>query len=502
MRYSLLPPPGVPTDPASITSLFAALDAIAGKVEQSTWTFYDTPDRLLWLSQHVLVQRKQTLALIPCRELSVGTPVASLTRRSSALARLLADWPASNLKHALLPLVRIRSLSPLLVCKVERRTATVRDALEKTVALIEVWQVQPTDGSGHMWATVTGLRGYKRERLATIAAAVECGWQVVKDEPFMQFTSGFLAPDPAAAQGFPDGGVAAGQAMRSYLGEVLAALPELERGVIDDLDTEFLHQFRLLLRRARSLAAQFASVFLPQQSERIRVILAGWARCSNHQRDLDVWLLARSEHEALVPKYLRPGLAGMFRLIARDRAAAHREVVTRLSSATYQAERAELAALIADAPDGPDAALTLVELARQRTWKSYRRVVREARQIDSTTQAEIVHAVRIRCKKLRYLLDSCGQLTAPDHYRALRDQLKAVQSLLGAYNDDAVQCQALLERAQAHRDEDAALLAIGALVGAVDRHRADLHAQLLRELGELSQPATRASYRNLFRTKE
>ena len=471
-------------------------------VEASAWTLYDTPDHRLWQADLALVHRGHILALHRRSQLSFGKAEASQACRGAPPPRLLAQWPSSDLKTALLPLVRIRAIRAVLACTVERHTAILRDDLDKTVARVEAWLVQPDPASCRLWVTVEDLRGYERERVAAAVALVGRGWYEAEDDPFALFATEILDIGQPVESGFPDGHKPAGQALRACLRQALQSLPDLEKGVVDDIDTEFLHQYRVILRRARSLVAQFRSVFPSKRAERIRAILGGWARCSNSQRDLDVWLLARSEHEALVPEQLRPGMEGLFRAIARDRAAVQRELAARLVSSAHRSEREELLALLDLQDDGPDAALPLTELARRRTWKTFRRAANQASLVNAATSSDAVHDVRIRCKKLRYMLDACGRFTAPDDHQKLRNQLKAVQAVLGEFNDACLQCRALLSRAESHRGDPATLLVLGALVGALDRNRASLHDQLLLGLGDLASPGTWSTYRSLFRTKD
>ncbi len=284
-------------------------------VEASAWTLYDTPDHRLWQADFALVHRGHILALHRRSQLSFGKAEASQACRGAPPPRLLAQWPSSDLKTALLPLVRIRAIRAVLACTVERHTAILRDDLDKTVARVEAWLVQPDPASCRLWVTVEDLRGYERgyerERVAAAVALVGRGWYEAEDDPFALFATEILDIGQPVESGFPAGHKPAGQALRACLRQALQSQPDLEKGVVDDIDTEFLHQYRVILRRARSLVAQFRSVFPSKRAERIRAILGGWARCSNSQRDLDVWLLARSEHEALVPEQLRPGMEGL-----------------------------------------------------------------------------------------------------------------------------------------------------------------------------------------------
>ncbi len=500
MRTHLLPPPGVPADRGTAAGLFSSLAVQAGESETTSWTLYDTPDRRLWAAGLVLVQRASELCLQRCRHLGSGQAVANLEWRLDRPPRLLEQWPAGPLKDALQPVVQMRALLPLLVCRIELLSGVRLDVHGKAIARVQAWIMTSGSGAPRLWLTVEGLRGHGREQKTAVGVFLDRGWREAGDEPMAMLAREALGERACDTPDFPDGEAPAGDALRACLRRACLQLDILERGVVDDIDTEFLHQHRVLLRRVRSLTAQFRSVFAEPDAFRIRTVLAGWARCSNPVRDLDVWMLAREEHAALIPEVLRPGLEELFIGIVRDRGEAHAILAQRLASPMHRAEREDVLSLLGSCPQGPDAALPLARLAARRTWKAYRRMAADAAGVDLATPADAVHQVRIRCKKLRYLLDACGAFTAPKDHQRLREQLKAVQGVLGAFNDASQQSAALLLRVAAA--QGATQLAVGALVGALDGKRAALRDQLLVGLADLVSPGTRNRYRRLFRIRE
>jgi len=500
MRTHLLPPPGMPADRGMVAGLFSSLAVQAGEAETTSWTLYDTPDRRLCAAGLVLVQRAGQLCLQHCRHLGSGEVVASLVWRPDRPPRLLEQWPAGPLKDALLPVVQVRALLPLLDCRIELQSGVRLDVNGKTVAGVQAWIVTSGSGDPRLWLTVEGVRGHGREQKSAVGVILDRGWREAGEEPMATLAKEALGERACDTPDFPDGEAPAGDALRACLRQACQQLDVLERGVVDDIDTEFLHQHRVLLRRVRSLTAQFRSVFSEADALRIRAILAGWARCSNPVRDLDVWMLAREEHAALIPEVLRPGLEALFIGIVRDRGEEHAVLAQRLASPMHHAEREELISLLGGCPHGPDATLSLARLASRRTWKAYRRMAAEAAGVDIATPADAVHQVRIRCKKLRYLLDACGAFTAPKDHQRLREQMKAVQGVLGAFNDTSQQSAALLIRVAAA--QAATQLAVGALVGALDNKRTALRDRLLVGLADLVSPGTRNRYRRLFRIRE
>jgi len=57
-----------------------------------------------------------------------------------------------------------------------------------------------------------------------------------------------------------------------------------------------------------------------------------------------------------------------------------------------------------------NAAVPIIDLARKRIYKRYQRVVSDGDYILTHTQDELLHALRIECKKLRYLMEFFASL--------------------------------------------------------------------------------------------
>ncbi len=502
MLTAFLPPPGLPTELSTVAELFAALSVQAGEPETVAWTLYDTPDRRLWAADLVLSRHGRHLALYRRHHLGTGEAVAEQAWRAIELPRLLAQWPGGLLKEALLPVVQVRALLPLLTCRVERHPGVRLDDQGKIVVRLEARIAALASEERRLWLVVEGLRGYDPQQQEAMQALRDRGWQQAGEEPMARLAGEAVGEPKQALQLISDGDQPAGPGLRAFLGRALHRLGELEQGVVEDIDSEFLHQHRVLLRRVRALSTPMRSVFAEPDAQRIKALLAAWAHASNPLRDLDVWLLAREDHASLVPEGLRPGLAAFFAGIARDRATAQRELAQRLASPAHHHERDEFARLLASPDQGPDAEERLAQLTLRQTWKAYRRMAVAASVVEASTSVGEVHQVRLRCKKLRYLLDACVSFSAPEDHRRLHDQLKAVQAVLGSFNDTAMQSAALLSRVQATGPEAATQLAVGALLGALDRQHEALRHRMLLGLAELVSPNTRNRYRRLFRPQD
>jgi CHAD domain-containing protein len=142
-------------------------------------------------------------------------------------------------------------------------------------------------------------------------------------------------------------------------------------------------------------------------------------------------------------------------------------------------------------------------VASERVRKTFERVRKRGRVLRHDTAAETVHRLRIDCKKLRYLLEFFRSLFEPERVLPFIRSLKRLQDHLGDFNDLAVQ-QADLRKTAAKMLEDHSvgadtLLAMGCLVGRLERRQRKLKRRLVGSVREFVNDANRARLRKLAR---
>ena len=114
----------------------------------------------------------------------------------------------------------------------------------------------------------------------------------------------------------------------------------------------------------------------------------------------------------------------------------------------------------------------------------------------------MLHALRIDCKKLRYLLEFFASLFPPDEIEILVKQLKRLQDNLGDFNDLSVQRDYLLNISQAMPLEDdharAALASIGCLVGVLEGEKTRVRGDFAQTFRIFAAKKNRKRFRQLF----
>ena len=190
-------------------------------------------------------------------------------------------------------------------------------------------------------------------------------------------------------------------------------------------------------------------------------------------RDLDVYLLDFDTYQQGLPAHLGADLEPLRGFLHTRYTAEQVRLAATLESDRFTRLLADWHDFL-DAPTPPpgttqNGARPVKAVADERIRALTRRVRREGRLIRPDSPPAALHALRKRCKKLRYLMEFFQSLYPQDQSRVLIALMKTLLDNLGGYQDLAVQAVHLRDLAQQMRDEDqaetATLLAMGALIG-------------------------------------
>ena len=155
-----------------------------------------------------------------------------------------------------------------------------------------------------------------------------------------------------------------------------------------------------------------------------------------------------------------------------------------------------------DSPNAMKAELPIIDLACKRIYKKYRSVVKAGNLILENAEDEMLHALRIHCKKLRYLMEFFSSLFPRKKINVLINQLKKLQDNLGDFNDLCVQEEYLLnitrELPATQRQIKKTLVAIGSLVGTLARERQIVKDAFAETFTEFASPGNKELFQVLF----
>lgn len=237
------------------------------------------------------------------------------------------------------------------------------------------------------------------------------------------------------------------------------------KGIVRDIDSEFLHDFRVAARRLRCLLALCKKALPKDLQRRHNAHLKELGAVTGPVRDLDVYLLHRARYRNLVQPELLTGLDEIMARSAQLRAVRHDELVRFLTDPGYAAAVKAWDTVLSEGtttwlPAAKGAGQPLRKLAAKQVTATYARVLKRGAAVADPPKDRELHRLRIACKEHRYALEFFASLYSRRAVTTLISPLKQVQDLLGDHNDLVVHSRHLRRLAAADGAE--ALSPVGA----------------------------------------
>jgi len=123
-----------------------------------------------------------------------------------------------------------------------------------------------------------------------------------------------------------------------------------------------------------------------------------------------------------------------------------------------------------------------------------------------SAEAEVLHQLRIECKKLRYMLEFFRSLYTPSQIKGLIRTLRRLQDNLGDFNDCEVQQLKLKEFARTMMSRGGfppeTFMALGCLVERLETSQQEELDRFSECFREFSRPENQEHFRSLFGPKK
>jgi CHAD domain-containing protein len=480
---------------AALSQRFTVVTSPARSVRRALLDTFDHRLRAAGLAlQHQSGRDGDALVML-VGETTLVQPLGSV--RWPALADAL---PAGRLRELTAPIAGIRAL---IAMSHESRRLRRLDLLNedgKTVARVEVDEPgSPTAGPAQL--TVRTLRGYEVQAQRAARLLTGAGLRPLRRRAERDRDS---TPKPTTI----DRDAAATLLLASGLKGALITMQTNLPGLLQDVDTEFLHDFRVAVRRTRSTLKLGRSVLPQPVTTRWEPLFKGFGDLTTPVRDLDVydldlpsmatWLVAAE------PADLEPFAAHL----RTRRATARKPLVCELQSARFRrllTEWGEELESLTDSSSGsrPEV-LSAGRWAERSIARAYRRVVAGGAAITTDSPATGLHALRKRCKELRYAIEVCVPVVASGPRKHALAHLKQLQDVLGSFQDCEVQSTALRGFAQDMMNDGtpaSALLAMGELIAHLDAEQARARRQFDGAFAQFIRPSTQRAMDKLGGTR-
>ena len=414
---------------------------------------------------------------------------------------LLGALPVGPLRERLRPVVGVRALLPVARAASAVHELRVLNSDDKTVARVIVDRMSvsyPARAALAPRLTVTALRGYQAQanKLAGIlaaargvsdpaAGALEAALAAAGRQPgdYTGKISVRLSPQAPAVT-----------AVAAVLQQLLGTMQANVAGVVRDIDSEFLHDLRVAVRRTRSALKLAGDVLPAGLASRFRPEFKWLGDLTTPTRDLDVYQMDLDAMAAGLVAASPAELMPFREHLARRRAAEQRQLARGLRNTRFSRLTGEWLDALASAAASGKARPTAGQLAASRIRKAHRRVLADGGAITAASAPECMHELRKRGKELRYLLEIFGSLYDPaEHWQAVRE-LKALQDCLGEFQDTEVQQGEIRAFAAQMMDERTApavtLLAIGEIAAGLAIRQRQARSEFAGRFRDFASPAS------------
>ena len=411
-------------------------------------TFFDSFDWRLYAKKQLCFHQDKFLYLT---DFSDQQQVAPLPFTETP-PRFWWQFPESGIKQALTKVLNVRALLPMARFSKMSRELQILDKNEKVVALILLTELDPGNQQNIHTVQLREVRGYNKwfmklnrdldqfgtPRPDTRVHTLTTAMAAVGRAP-AEYSSGFSVPLTPEMNSLT--------AAKTIYTHLLKTLQANEQGIIDDLDSEFLHDFRVAVRRTRSALSLIKNVLNPEVCARFQDDFRYLGQMTGPLRDLDVYLLMEENYKARLPEHLQEGLHYFFADLAKQRSREHKKLVKSLQGKRYRSIMDDWQNYLEDNDEdnqGIARQTATSVLAAKIITKRFQRILRDGKRIHRETPDEELHRLRIQGKKLRYSLEFFSSLYPEQEMKTLIKQLKLLQNNLGDFNDLSVQ-QEMLE---------------------------------------------------------
>lgn len=483
----------------------------------SAWThrYYDTWDGRLYRAGYRLrleaSERRHRLILY--RE---SDPWHHYISKVADGLRFAGDLPEGPMRDRLSKMTAPRALLPRMDLAFSETTFRYINEDEKTLVRValrdEVHVVDPETGRSQNVAALVELRPVKG-----YVGAYENATRFLRDIPGTAEMSeslyrlGMEALDKSPAGESskfdvplsPD--MSADEAVKRIGKHLLTTMQMNTPGMLSDLDSEFLHDYRIAVRRTRSMLAQLKRLFPVDFLEHIRAEFKWTGQATGPVRDMDVYLLRFDEYVSWLSDDIQPHLEPLQAFLIRRKERVHEGLVEVLEGRRYEWLIEEWTRYLdrpAGTPPTEAAALPVLQVASRRIWKAYRRVVREGEQIlnHPDAPAERLHELRISCKKLRYLLEMFASLYPAGALGVIIKALKRLLRNLGDFQDFEVQQHKLREFARLMIADGGTPPETYLAMGHLEVHLAQLQQEARKDFGRQFQSFRKSKIEKRFKS--
>lgn len=429
----------------------------------------------------------------------------------NAQSKFWWDFPDSQAKEILKPILDLRALYSIFkgVLKIERLNLQNDDG--KTLVFCQLISICDSERPRvpiMRKIRISSVTGYSKEYNLAVQTLLELEAFEPSLAP-LDSLYGAIGISPRLYTVKPQLNFPPTMPARTAASSIVSTMIEKQRlteqGIIKDIDTEFLHHYRVAIRMVRAAIAQLKEVFPPQDVPILKKRFGDLARETNYLRDIDVFILDKSRYMNLLPESMRNDLLPMYNDFEKNRQTESKRISRWIGSRVYRQEIEELQALFENGYSAVETTWSekpTIELAVNKIRKTYKKIYKAAIKITNSTPDDDIHSIRIDCKKLRYLLYFFGSEFNNKKLKVVLKHLKLLQDKLGIFNDLTVQGEFLrnyLNQLEHKPKKDIMLIAsLGGLISILYTMQMQERDKCIQELAVFSNKENQQLFQKTF----
>jgi len=430
-----------------------------------------------------------------------GAPTPQAGRRT--WPALVGDLPVGPLREHLAGIIGVRALLPVVRATSVRTERRALNADAKTIAMLTVDRMtinQPRRAATPSRIAVSALRGYQAQASKLADALAQAPGIAAAERSAFESALRAAGKRPGDYTSKIDVHLTADMPAALAVAAVLTRLLDTAQanvpGTIRDIDTEFLHDLRIAVRRTRSVLKLAGSVLPASMPGRYRPEFKWLGDLTTPTRDLDVYLIGYPEMARKLVGAAEAELRPFHDYLVRRREASQRQLARGLRSARFNQLASQWRQDLDQVAASPGRGPATGKFAASRIARAHQRVLRGGSAIDATSPPQALHDLRKSCKELRYLLEVFASLHDPaEQWRAV-NELKALQDCLGEFQDTEVQrteLRAFAGQMMADRSAPAeTLLAMGEIAAGLAARQRAARSEFAGRFADFASPRGQA----------
>lgn len=471
--------------------------------------YFDTFDWRLFHNKMILYWDRENLHL---SDISLYKTYVSQKIEISGIPKFWWELPNSELQKQLKTILDVRALIQWIELKISENTFKVLNEDDKTVLKLKVNRISETTNQKrsapiNLIELIT-LKGYLQEQRLferfllskELKEETQTPLQIFLEKKNVtpgQYSSKInvrLRPSMTVSE-----------ALIIILRQLLETMKQNIEGIRQDIDSEFLHDFRVSIRRTRAALSQIKGIFSRELIKEYRKEFSSIQKMTNRLRDLDVYLLNRNLYQLMLPEDLHEGLIIYFKDLNSERVKEQKKVVKFLNSYRFKKILQSWEKTLSQGNDTVQGVRQkpISDIAKTAIFKRFKNIANFKLNKDLKWSANDLHRLRIECKKLRYLLEFFASLFPGREISILVKQLKNLQDILGFYNDCTVQKNELTDYLGRIQDNSKKSLKIGTSIGGLitelSRKQSKLKKNLIPTFNEFMDQKNVKIFHQLFK---